>query len=105
MRVEGGSGHTWRVLDYGAFIVHVMEEKTREFYGIERLWNEGTPVTYKILPKKPSRKKKAAKKKVSKKKSVKTKAVKKKSVKKKAVKKRKTKKKERLTNFLKLSPK
>lgn len=37
---EGYSGGSWILLDYGDIIVHVMQQETREFYSIERLWNE-----------------------------------------------------------------
>lgn len=40
LRTDGQRGHLWRVLDFGSFIVHVMEHKTREFYAVERLWNQ-----------------------------------------------------------------
>jgi ribosome-associated protein len=45
-RTDGQRGHLWRVLDYGAVIVHLMDAKTREFYSIERLWERGRPVQW-----------------------------------------------------------
>ena len=29
----------WVALDYGAVIIHIFTDKTREFYNIERLWS------------------------------------------------------------------
>lgn len=46
-RTDGQRGHVWRVLDYGPMIVHVMDQKTRDFYSIEKLWERGRPVTWK----------------------------------------------------------
>jgi ribosome-associated protein len=44
IRTDGQRGHMWRVLDFGALIVHIMEQKTREFYAVERLWNAAKQV-------------------------------------------------------------
>jgi ribosome-associated protein len=35
---EGRSGAEWVLLDYGGFIVHVLTERLRLFYDLERLW-------------------------------------------------------------------
>lgn len=40
-RIEGGSTENWMLLDYGAVIVHVFQDKAREFYDLERLWQDG----------------------------------------------------------------
>ncbi|MFH1965639.1 MAG: ribosome silencing factor [Acidobacteriota bacterium] len=39
--IEGYQTADWILLDYLDFIVHVFTEKTREFYKVERLWNDG----------------------------------------------------------------
>ena len=43
-RVEGYKTAEWILLDYGDFIVHVFDEKSRKFYDLERLWRESTRV-------------------------------------------------------------
>ena len=35
---EGRSGAEWLLLDYGSFIVHILSDRLRLFYDIERLW-------------------------------------------------------------------
>ena len=37
---EGYRGGSWILIDYGDIIVHVMQQEAREFYSIERLWDE-----------------------------------------------------------------
>ncbi|MCM8776131.1 MAG: ribosome silencing factor [Candidatus Omnitrophica bacterium] len=37
---EGLETPHWILLDYGSVIVHVFYRKTREFYGLERLWGD-----------------------------------------------------------------
>lgn len=36
---EGYRGGNWILMDYGDVIVHVMQQEIREFYAIERLWD------------------------------------------------------------------
>ena len=43
-RVEGYKMAEWILLDYGDFIVHVFEQKARQFYDLERLWRESKRV-------------------------------------------------------------
>lgn len=43
-RTEGYQGQTWIVLDYGDIVVHVFYKETRDYYNLERLWSDGTPV-------------------------------------------------------------
>lgn len=39
-RPEGVPASFWVVLDYGDAILHVLNDETREFYDLERLWAE-----------------------------------------------------------------
>jgi len=64
LHTEGGNSETWRVLDYGGILVHLMTPEAREFFGIDRLYHFGAPVKQKSETKKPA--KPAAKKRVSK---------------------------------------
>ncbi|MEG0779363.1 MAG: ribosome silencing factor [Oscillospiraceae bacterium] len=41
---EGYRDGTWVLLDYGCIAVHVFSEEAREFYSLERLWQDGKPV-------------------------------------------------------------
>ncbi len=44
IRIEGYSSGEWVLLDYGDFIVHIFEQKAREFYDLERLWRDAKRV-------------------------------------------------------------
>ncbi len=37
---EGYRGGSWILVDCGDVIVHVMQHEMREFYAIERLWDD-----------------------------------------------------------------
>ena len=39
-KVEGAESSNWRLLDAGDVVVHVFSHKGREFYRLERLWEE-----------------------------------------------------------------
>lgn len=69
-RTDGQRGHLWRALDYGNFIIHIMDKKTREFYAMERLWERAKPIALNLStpePVRPPVKRGKAKKKASKK--------------------------------------
>ncbi len=41
-RSEGQREGRWAVLDYGHILVHLFHREERAYYGLERLWNDGT---------------------------------------------------------------
>ena len=44
VRIEGYASGEWILLDYGDFIVHIFEQKARQFYDLERLWRDAKRV-------------------------------------------------------------
>lgn len=44
IRVEGYKTAEWILLDYGDFVMHIFNEKSRAFYDLERLWRESKRV-------------------------------------------------------------
>lgn len=44
LRVEGYRSAEWVLVDYGDFIVHVFDNKARQFYDLERLWRDAVRV-------------------------------------------------------------
>lgn len=44
IRVEGYKTAEWILMDYGDFIVHLFDRKSREFYDLERLWRDAKKV-------------------------------------------------------------
>ena len=43
---EGDNRGEWILMDYFDVIVHVFQEKTRDFYNIEDLWGDAVFITY-----------------------------------------------------------
>ncbi len=41
---EGTEDGTWSLLDYGAFVVHIFQPQTRDYYRLEDLWNDAPVV-------------------------------------------------------------
>ena len=39
-RKEGLNARSWVILDFVNIVVHIMSEEKRNFYGIERMWND-----------------------------------------------------------------
>lgn len=37
---EGLQGRSWVILDFVNIVVHIMSKEKRDFYGIERMWND-----------------------------------------------------------------
>lgn len=42
--VEGYNQAEWVLADYGDLVVHIFSPKSREYYGLERLWRNAKPV-------------------------------------------------------------
>lgn len=43
-RIEGYDGSNWIAVDYSDIVVHIFNKETREYYSLERLWNDGRKV-------------------------------------------------------------
>jgi ribosome-associated protein len=43
--IEGASGSSWIVLDYGDLVVHLLQPAQRTYYGLEHLWADAKRVT------------------------------------------------------------
>ncbi len=41
---EGYRGESWILLDFADVVVHIFDKETREFYGLEHMWEDGKPV-------------------------------------------------------------
>ena len=44
MGIEGYQESRWIVLDYGSIVVHLFDEEMRQFYNLQSLWADATPV-------------------------------------------------------------
>ena len=44
LRREGSRNSTWLLLDFGCLVVHIFQREAREFYSLERLWNDALDV-------------------------------------------------------------
>ena len=42
--IEGYRSNSWILLDYGEVIIHVFTRESREFYDLDRLWQDGVKV-------------------------------------------------------------
>lgn len=41
---EGREGYSWVLLDYGEIIVHIFDRPTREFYSLDKLWDDAQEI-------------------------------------------------------------
>lgn len=48
LHVEGQKQGDWIVLDYGDFVIHLMDSDMREKYHLEEIWKEGKIVDLKL---------------------------------------------------------
>jgi len=46
VRVEGRDDYRWVLMDFGGFVVHVLDEEFRAFYDLERLWGDCPKVAW-----------------------------------------------------------
>lgn len=60
---DGGESMTWRVADYGSFLVHIMTQEARDFYALDKIFSFGREIKYQ----KPKTVKKTTKKTTAKK--------------------------------------
>lgn len=44
LRREGRSDGHWVLLDYGHFVIHIQHEEDREFYALDRLWQDSPSI-------------------------------------------------------------
>ena len=49
--MEGGKDSSWVLIDCGDMIVHIFDREARDFYDLERIWNDGTVVDRESLDK------------------------------------------------------
>lgn len=48
--IEGYRSDSWILLDYVDVIVHVFSEEAREYYDLERLWQDGEQIDISSIP-------------------------------------------------------
>jgi ribosome-associated protein len=46
LRSEGRNEAEWILIDFGDVIVHLFQEKPRDYYGLERLWADATKLEW-----------------------------------------------------------
>ena len=59
---DGKTSATWRVIDYGGLLVHLMHPTAREFYALDKVYHDARRVPLNGSAKKVVRKKKSKKK-------------------------------------------
>lgn len=46
--IEGYPTGHWILMDYGAVVAHIFYEETREFYSLEKLWDDAPRVKFRL---------------------------------------------------------
>ena len=49
--LEGYQESRWILLDFGDIVVHMFDDETRKYYGLEHLWSGATQVPYESIDK------------------------------------------------------
>lgn len=44
LRVEGFSDNAWTLIDYGSVVVHIFTAAARDFYKLEKLWEDAQAI-------------------------------------------------------------
>ncbi len=44
IHIEGYNSARWILLDYNDIVIHIFHEDDREYYGLERLWQDGREI-------------------------------------------------------------
>lgn len=44
LHIEGYNNARWILMDYNDVVVHIFHEEDREYYGLERLWQDGREI-------------------------------------------------------------
>ncbi len=44
LHTEGFRSNSWVLLDYGSVIIHVFTAESRQFYDLDRLWQDGEAI-------------------------------------------------------------
>ena len=42
--IEGHRSNSWVLLDYSSVVVHIFSNEAREFYNLDRLWEDGEQI-------------------------------------------------------------
>jgi ribosome-associated protein len=48
--MEGYAAGTWILQDYGDVVIHLFDEKAREYYSLEQLWSDARRVNWEAPP-------------------------------------------------------
>ncbi|MCR5278844.1 MAG: ribosome silencing factor [Lachnospiraceae bacterium] len=44
LKVEGSEGSSWILMDYGDYMIHLFDKDAREFYNLDRVWQDAKVV-------------------------------------------------------------